>query len=56
MVAVVQRDLVLTEEEEDLMDILSPINDRLTLSKAWWLLEIIPLKFRHQKEDGNWVQ
>jgi len=55
MVTVVNSHLTLTEEEEDLADILSPINDELARSKSWWLLEIIPLKHRHQKEDGNWV-
>ena len=55
MVTVVDRDLTLTEEEEDLADILSPINDELSNSKSWWLLEIIPFKQRYQKKDGNWI-
>jgi len=55
MVKVVNENMNLTEEEEDLVDILSPINDELSRSKSWWLLEIMPLKHRHQKEDGNWV-
>ena len=55
MVKVVNESINLTEEEEDLVDILSPINDELSRSKSWWLLEIIPLKHRHQKKDGNWV-
>ena len=45
----------LTEEEEDLADILSPINDELSRSKSWWWLEVIPLKQRYQKEDGGWA-
>jgi len=54
-VRVVNEGLILTEEEEDLADILSPINDELSRSKSWWFLEIMPLKHRHQKEDGKWV-
>ena len=54
MVTVVNKEMILTEEEEDLADILSPINDELSLSKSWWLLEILPLKQRYQKKDGTW--
>lgn len=54
MVTVVNREMILTEEEEDLADILSPINDQLVLAKSWWLLEILPMKQRHQKPDGSW--
>ena len=52
---IAHKDAILTEEEEDLVDILSPINDELSRSKSWWLLEIIPLKYRHQKKDGTWI-
>ena len=55
MVEVVDKDLILTEEEEDLVDALSRINDQLSLSKSWWLLEIIPLRQRCHKEDGSWI-
>jgi hypothetical protein len=54
-VTVVDERMILTEEEEDLADILSPINDELSLSKFWWLLEILPMTNKHQKEDGAWV-
>lgn len=54
MVTIVNKEIVLTEEEEDLADILSPINDELARSKSWWLLEIIPLKQRYQEKDGTW--
>ena len=53
-VTIVNKEMILSEEEEDLADILSPINDELALSKSWWLLEILPLKQRHQKKDGTW--
>ena len=45
-----------TEEEEDLADLLSPINDMLKISKTWWILEYIPQKIRFQKDDDSWVQ
>lgn len=55
VVTVVNKELMLTEEEEDLADILSPINDELSLSKSWWFLEIMPLKYKHQRKDGTWI-
>jgi len=54
-VAVVNKDMVLNEEEEDLADILSPVNDELSLSKFWWFIEMLPLTNKHQKKDGSWV-
>jgi len=53
-VTVVNKDMILTEEEEDLADILSPINDQLVLAKSWWFLELLPLKLRYQRKDGTW--
>ncbi|KAK0237401.1 hypothetical protein EDD85DRAFT_830042 [Armillaria nabsnona] len=44
-----------TEEEEELRDALSPIHDQLKLSKSWWILELIPLKFRQQLGNGKWA-
>jgi len=55
MSKVANNDLTLTEEEEDLEDMLSPINDGLSLSKSWWLLELMPIQRRHQKRNGTWV-
>jgi len=55
MVTIVDKKMILTEEEEDLADILSPINDELARSKGWWFLEILPMKQLHQKKDGSWV-
>ena len=54
MVTIVNKNTILTEEEEDLADILSPVNDQLVLSKIWWLLEVLPMRQPHQKEDGTW--
>lgn len=45
-----------SEEEEDLADILSPINDMLKISKSWWILECVPQNIRFQKDDDSWVQ
>ncbi|KAJ3575742.1 hypothetical protein NP233_g903 [Leucocoprinus birnbaumii] len=44
-----------TEEEEELMDALSPAYDQLNISKFWWLLEILPLHLRYQKGNNEWV-
>lgn len=55
LVTIVNKRMILTEEEEDLADILSPINDELSLSKTWWFLELLPMKQKLQKEDGSWV-
>ena len=38
-----------SENHEELLDALSPLYDQLELSKAWWILEILPL--RHLVQD-----
>ncbi|KAJ7841493.1 hypothetical protein B0H14DRAFT_3086748 [Mycena olivaceomarginata] len=43
------------EEEEELRDALSPIYDQLHMKPFWWILELIPLKFRYQKRDDVWI-
>ncbi|EPQ52600.1 hypothetical protein GLOTRDRAFT_46622 [Gloeophyllum trabeum ATCC 11539] len=44
----------LSEEEEDILDALSPIYDQLVLAKGWWLLEMLPMEERYQNgEDGT---
>jgi len=45
-----------SEEEEDLADIRSDLNDMLKISKSWWILEYFPQKIRFQKDDDSWVQ
>lgn len=55
LVTIVNRRMILTEEEEDLADVLSPINDELSLSRTWWFLELLPMKQKHQKKDGSWI-
>ncbi|KAG6876661.1 hypothetical protein C0993_001437 [Termitomyces sp. T159_Od127] len=44
-----------SEEEEDLADALSPINDMLRIAKTWWLLEYLPQKIKYQGDDDIWV-
>ncbi|KAF9461016.1 hypothetical protein BDZ94DRAFT_861028 [Collybia nuda] len=43
-----------TEEEHELLDILSPIYDQLSLEWYWWILEFIPIKQRYQRSDDTW--
>ncbi|KAJ7912889.1 hypothetical protein B0H13DRAFT_2005834 [Mycena leptocephala] len=43
------------EEAEDLQDALSPIYDQLKLKPCWWILEVIPLTFRYQRRDNQWI-
>jgi hypothetical protein len=45
-----------SEEEEDLADARSPMNDRLKASKSWWILEYIPQNMRFQQDDDSWTQ
>ncbi|KAJ6511738.1 hypothetical protein DFH09DRAFT_1049688 [Mycena vulgaris] len=45
-----------SEEEEDLVDALTPINDELKRVKLWWLLEIIPQTLRYQENNDLWKQ
>ncbi|KAJ8085201.1 hypothetical protein PM082_003995 [Marasmius tenuissimus] len=45
------------EEQEDIKDALSPINDMLSQKWGWWILEVIPQKLRYQNDDDySWVQ
>jgi hypothetical protein len=54
VVSVVEPGVILTEEEEDLADALSPINDQLSLSPVWWLLELLPMRQKRLRKDGSW--
>ncbi|GLB40815.1 putative uncharacterized alpha/beta hydrolase domain (DUF2235) [Lyophyllum shimeji] len=46
---------LMTEEEHELHDALSPIYDQLSLNWFWWTLELLPMKQRYQKtEDNSW--
>ncbi|KAF4596087.1 hypothetical protein EYR38_007461 [Pleurotus pulmonarius] len=43
-----------SEEDHDMLDILSPVYDQLSLAPYWWVLEIWPMKQRYQKGDNSW--
>jgi len=44
-----------TEEEEEVADALSKIYDQLRLSRAWWILEVLPLrKAGAAKKHTSW--
>jgi hypothetical protein len=40
-----------SEEEEDLLDALTPIYDQLKMAKGWWVLEVLPYRHRYQTDD-----
>jgi hypothetical protein len=54
VVSIVEPGVILNEEEEDLADALSPINDQLSLSPIWWLLEVLPMREKYLRKDGTW--
>ncbi|KZP01467.1 hypothetical protein CALVIDRAFT_559282 [Calocera viscosa TUFC12733] len=35
-------------------DVSASIHDKLNMNKLWWILEIIPLKYRRQQKNGQW--
>jgi hypothetical protein len=44
-----------SEENEELLDALCPIYDQLKLAKAWWILEILPLRHHVQnRHNTHW--
>ena len=44
-----------SEEDEELADSISPIYDQLKLSRAWWILEILPMRHHAQdRKDLEW--
>jgi hypothetical protein len=46
-----------SEEEEELTDALSPIYDELKISKSWWILEVLPLRYsRQNRRDASWKE
>lgn len=45
------------EQVEDYFDCISPINDELAISWAWWVLEAWPVQYHIQnKESGQWQE
>jgi hypothetical protein len=45
-----------SEEEHELLDATSPIYDRLSSCPLWWLLELVPVPRRRQREDNTWEE
>lgn len=43
-----------SEEIEELDDAMCPLYDQLVLAKGWWILELLPMRQRVQKDDGTW--
>lgn len=52
--SVADKDGVLSEEEEDLLDLRYEITDELRKNPLWWILEILPSRYRYQGVDGIW--
>ena len=46
----------LSEEEEDLADLLCPIYDQLSIAPGWWVLEVLPMTQRFQAKDNHWIE
>ncbi len=44
-----------SEEDHDMLDLLSPVYDQLSLAPYWWVLEVFPIKQRYQKSDNSWT-
>jgi hypothetical protein len=46
-----------TEESEELEDVRTQIHDQLKKAKAWWILELLPTRFREQiqKDDQHYM-
>lgn len=45
----------LSEQELELRDALSPIYDQLVLWRVWWIVEFLPVKHIHQRDDESWI-
>lgn len=43
-----------SSSDPEFEDAIAPLFDDLQTTKAWWLLEIIPLPWSWQDEDGKW--
>lgn len=35
-------------------DVLADCHDQLKLAKAWWMLEVLPMKYAWQDASGKW--
>ena len=46
---------MVSEEDEDLKDALSPIYDQLKLKRWWWFVELLPLSLKHPHREDDAV-
>lgn len=46
--------LALTEEQEDLLDLRCDVYDQLSLAPGWWILELLPMRHKVQRETDNY--
>ena len=53
--ALVEDNFFVSEEEEDLADATSEINDMLEIAKSWWFMELVPQKIKFQSDDDTWA-
>ncbi|CAK5265619.1 unnamed protein product [Mycena citricolor] len=52
---IADRDFV-SEEEEDLADAMTALNDELLRRRIWWFLEWFPQKLRFQEKNDTWTK
>jgi hypothetical protein len=38
----------------DAADAVQKVHDKLKIQPMWWILEILPLKYEYQDDDGKW--
>lgn len=48
--------LIMSEEEHEMKDALSPKYDQLAMKKTWWLGEVMPMRHRYQRSNNEWVK
>ncbi|XP_006462887.1 hypothetical protein AGABI2DRAFT_186715 [Agaricus bisporus var. bisporus H97] len=49
------KERLMSEEEIDLRDALSPIYDQLSIAPFWWVMELFPIKQKVQKSNKTWI-
>ncbi|KII96173.1 hypothetical protein PLICRDRAFT_96153 [Plicaturopsis crispa FD-325 SS-3] len=55
--AVLPHDTILPvpdEDAEDMLDLIAPVYDQLSIAKHWWILELWPIRHHHQHGDSAW--
>lgn len=49
-----QNPFVISDESEEARDAMSPIYDKLSLSRWWWVLELMQTRRRYHWRDNSW--